>query len=157
MPDNTTLKAILESCRRIAVVGLSEKPHRASHRVAQYLQAHGYEIVPVNPTQKVILGQICYPRLEDIPHPIDMVDCFRRSEDIEPIAHSAVAIGAKVLWMQQGIDSIEGREIAYRGGLEVVVNRCTKVEHARLLGGLHWVGVDTGVVSAHKAKPTPPH
>ena len=131
--DTATLRRILQTCKTIAVVGLSPEWHRPSHFVAKYMQEQGYRIVPVNPNHESILGERCYARLEDIPEPVDMVDVFRRPEDVPPIAASAVAIGAKCLWQQLGVASAEADAIARAGGLESVMDRCVKVEHARLL------------------------
>jgi uncharacterized protein len=144
------LRRILQSCRTIAVVGLSAEWHRPSYFAAKYMQAKGWRIVPVNPKYPEVLGERSYARLEDIPHPVDMVDVFRRSEDVLPIAHSAVAIGAKCLWQQLGVDNEEADAYARAHGLDSVMNRCVKIEHARLFGGLHWAGVNTEVVSARK-------
>jgi predicted CoA-binding protein len=132
---NTLLRRILARDRTVAVVGLSADPGRPSHEVAQYLQAHGYRIVPVNPRYTEILGERCYPRLEDIPFSVDLVDVFRREEDIPDVARSAVAIGARTLWQQLGLASEEAHRIATDAGLDAVRNRCIKIEHARLLGG----------------------
>jgi hypothetical protein len=151
MPDDmATLRRILQSCRTIAVVGLSAEWHRPSHFAAKYMQAHGYRIVPVNPRYDEILGEKCYPQLEDIPFAVDMVDVFRKAEDVPPVARSAVAIGARCLWQQLGVRSAEADAIARAAGLDSVQDRCVKIEHARLFGGLHWVGVDTGVISAQR-------
>jgi predicted CoA-binding protein len=148
--DETTLRRILRSCHTVAVVGLSAEWHRPSHFVAKYLLQHGYRIVPVNPRYTEVLGQTSYARLEDIPHPVDMVDVFRRAEDLPPIAHSAVAIGAKCLWQQLGVASLEADAMARAAGLDSVMDRCVKIEHARLFGGLNWVGVNTGVISSQR-------
>ena len=146
--DIPTLRRILQASRTIAIVGLSDQWHRPSNFVAKYLQSHGCRIVPVNPRYTEILGQTCYARLEDIPFAIDLVDVFRKTEDVPAIARSAVAIGAKALWQQIGVVSAEADAIARAAGLDSVMNRCTKIEHARLFGGLHWVGVNTQVISA---------
>jgi predicted CoA-binding protein len=114
------------------------------------MQDHGYRIVPVNPSYAEVLGQKCYPTLRDIPHKVDIVDCFRKPGEIPPIARDAVAIGAKVLWMQLGIRNDQAAQIALDAGLDVVMNRCVKIEHARILGGLNWAGVNTGIVSARR-------
>ncbi|MDE2147502.1 MAG: CoA-binding protein [Burkholderiales bacterium] len=148
--DIPTLRRILQCSRTIAIVGLSAEWHRPSHFVAKYLQDHGYRIVPVNPRYAEILGQRCHARLEDIPFPVDLVDVFRRTEELPPIARSAVAIGAKALWQQIGVASAEADAIARAAGLDSVLNRCTKIEHARLFGGLHWAGVNTQVISASR-------
>jgi len=134
MPDDATLRRIFEKSRRVAVVGLSDRPHRASHAVALYLRDHGYDVIPVNPTRESILGSRSFPALQAIDGPVDLIDCFRRPEAMPELAREAVAIGAKVLWMQLDIVNEEAAEIARAGGLEVVMDRCTKIEHARLLG-----------------------
>ena len=149
--DIATLRRILKTCRTIAVVGLSAEWHRPSHFAASYLQGKGYRIVPVNPRYAQILGQDCYPRLEDIPFAVDMVDVFRKTADVLPIAHSAVAIGAKCLWQQLGVINTEADAVARGAGLDSVMDRCVKIEHARICGGLGWVGVNTGVISARRA------
>ena len=148
--DIPSLRRILKTCRTIAIVGLSAEWHRPSNFVAKYLQGHGYRIVPVNPRYPEILGETSYARLEDIPFAVDMVDVFRRSADVPPIAASAVAIGAKVLWQQIGVVSAEADAIAVAAGLDSVMDRCVKIEHARLFGGLHWAGVNTRVISARR-------
>jgi len=148
--DIATLRRILKSCRTVAVVGLSAEWHRPSHFVGKYLQDHGYRVIPVNPRYDRILGEPSYARLEDIPEPVDMVDVFRRTEDVLPFARSAVAIGAKCLWQQIGVKNLEADALARAAGLDSVMDRCVKIEHARLFGGLHWVGVDTRVISARR-------
>ena len=148
--DITGLRRILAQARTIAVVGLSAHWYRPSHFAAKYMQDKGYRVVPVNPSYDEVLGQRCYPNLAAVPEPVDVVDCFRRSADIPPIAREAVAIGAKVLWMQLGIRNDEAARIALEGGLDVVMDRCVKIEHARILGGLNWAGVNTGVISARR-------
>ncbi len=148
--DIQTLRRILKTCRTVAIVGLSEQWHRPSNFVAQYLQHLGWRVVPVNPRYAQILGQTSYARLEDIPFAVDMVDVFRKPDDLPPIAHSAVAIGAKCLWQQLGVANAEADAIARAAGLDSVMDRCVKIEHARLFGGLNWVGVNTGVISARR-------
>jgi hypothetical protein len=148
--DISTLRRILKHCRTIAVVGLSAQWHRPSHFAAKYLQQHGYRIVPVNPRYEEVLGERCYPDLESIPHPVDMVDVFRRSEDVLPIARGAIGIGAKCLWQQIGVVNAEADALARAAGLDSVMDRCVKIEHARLFGGLHWAGVNTRVISARR-------
>ncbi len=148
--DIPTLRRILQACKTVAVVGLSAEWHRPSNFVAKYLQAHGYRVIPVNPRYDSILGERCYARLEDIPEPVDMVDVFRRPADVPPIAASAVAIGARCLWQQLGVANREADAMARAAGLDSVMDRCVKIEHARLFGGLHWVGVDTQVISARR-------
>ena len=149
--DIPTLRRILLSCRTVAVVGLSAEWHRPSYFAASYLQGKGYRIVPVNPRYDTVLGQRCYARLEDIPFAVDMVDVFRKADDVPPIAASAVAIGARCLWQQLGLKNLEADALARAAGLDSVMDRCVKIEHARLFGGLHWVGVNTGVISAKRA------
>jgi len=148
--DIATLRRILKTCKTVAVVGLSAEWHRPSHFVGKYLQDHGYRVIPVNPRYDSILGEKSYARLEDIPEPVDMVDVFRRTEDVLPIAHSAVAIGASCLWQQIGVVNREADAVARAAGLDSVMDRCVKIEHARLFGGLNWVGVDTKVISARR-------
>jgi predicted CoA-binding protein len=150
LDDIATLRRILKSCHTIAVVGLSAEWHRPSNFAANYMQQHGYRIVPVNPRYDTILGEPCFARLEDIPFAVDMVDVFRKTEDVLPIARSAVAIGARCLWQQIGVVNEEAAALARAAGLDTVMNRCVKIEHARLFGGLHWAGVNTGVVSARR-------
>jgi predicted CoA-binding protein len=135
--DIPTLRRILGAGQIVAVVGLSADPQRPSHLVARYLQAQGLRVVPVNPRCAQVMGETSYARLEDIPFPVDMVDVFRRSEEVPPIARSAVAIGAKVLWQQIGVLSFEADAIARAAGLHSVMDRCLKIEHARLFGGPH--------------------
>lgn len=150
MDDINSLRRILKSCRTIAVVGLSAEWHRPSYFVAKYLQEHGYRVIPVNPRYETVLGEPCYKRLEDIPEKVDMVDVFRRSEDVGPIADSAIAIGATCLWQQIGVKNEAAAARARAAGLEVVMDRCVKIEHGRLFGGLNWAGVNTGVISARR-------
>lgn len=152
MTDIPTLHRILADSHSIAVVGLSANWHRPSFFAAKYLQDHGYRVIPVNPAYDEVLGQTCYPTLESIPEPVDVVDCFRRAADIPPLAESAVAIGAKVLWLQLGVVNENAAAIARTGGLEVVMDRCMKIEHARLFGGLNFIGVNTGLISSRRAR-----
>ncbi len=148
--DIATLRRILRDCRTIAVIGLSAEWHRPSYFVAKYLQQHGYRIIPVNPRYAEVLGERCYPSLSDIPQPVDMVDVFRRTEDVLPIAEQAVAIGARCLWQQIGVKNLAAAERVRAAGLDTVLDRCVKIEHARLFGGLHWAGVNTGVISSKR-------
>jgi predicted CoA-binding protein len=148
--DIASLRRILKSCRTIAVVGLSADWNRPSNFAAKYLQQHGYRIIPVNPRYREVLGERCYARLEDIPEPVDMVDVFRRTDDVLPIARSAIAIGAKCLWQQLGVVNREADHLAREAGLDSVMDRCVKIEHARLFGGLNWAGVNTRVISAKR-------
>jgi predicted CoA-binding protein len=148
--DITGLRRILTRYRTLAVVGLSANWYRPSFFAAKYMLDHGYRVIPVNPTYPEVLGRRCYPDLESIPEKVDIVDCFRKPNEMVPLARSAVAIGAKVLWMQLGIRNDEAARIATDAGLDVVMNRCVKIEHARLMGGLNWAGVNTGVISARR-------
>jgi len=156
------LRTILANCRTIAVVGLSPQWNRPSFFAAKYMQTHGYRIVPVNPTATEILGQRCYPSLSAAAaalaaqgERIDLVDCFRKSEDIDPIAHEAIEIGARCLWQQIGVVNHEAAAAARGAGLLTVMDRCVKIEHARLFGGLGWFGVNTGVISARRPQQLP--
>jgi predicted CoA-binding protein len=148
--DIATLRRILASSRTIAVVGLSAEWHRPSYFAAKYMQEHAYLIVPVNPRYTEVLGERCHASLETIDVPIDIVDVFRRTEEVLPIAVQAIAIGAKCLWQQLGVRNVEAARLAEAAGLDAVMDRCVKIEHARLFGGLHWAGVNTGVVSARR-------
>lgn len=150
MDDISKLRRILREVRTVAVVGLSAQWHRPSYFAAKYLQEHGYRVIPVNPAYESVLGERCYKSLADIPVKVDVVDCFRRSEEIPALADQAIAIGAKVLWMQLGVRHAEARARAEAAGLQVVEDRCMKIEHARLFGGLGWAGVDTKVISARR-------
>jgi len=127
------ISAILTNCRTIAVVGLSPKENRPSNQVARYLQDVGYRIIPVNPGQEEILGETCYPSLLDILEPVDVVDIFRRSEEVLLVVEQAVKIKAKAVWMQQGIVNEEAARLARSNGLAVVMDRCIKIDHASLL------------------------
>jgi hypothetical protein len=139
--------------KRIAIVGLSGKELRASNFVARYMRYHGYEVVPVNPAEKEILGLTCYPGLADIPGGVEMVDVFRLPEAVPDIASESLAIGAKCLWLQFGVISEEGANIAADGGMDVVMDRCLKIEHARYHGRMHWLGLNTGNISARRSTP----
>jgi uncharacterized protein len=151
MSDIPTLRRILKQNATIAVVGLSANWHRPSFFAAKYLKDHGYRIIPVNPLYDEILGERCYPSLAEIPAPVDVVDCFRRTEEIPALAEQAIEIRARVLWMQLGIVHEAAARRARKAGLDVVMDRCMKIEHARLFGGLNFVGVYTGVISAHRS------
>jgi predicted CoA-binding protein len=151
--DISTLRRILRSSRTIAVVGLSAEWHRPSYFAAKYMQAKGYRIVPVNPRYDEVLGERCYKTLEEIPFSVDIVDVFRKTADVAPIAASAVAIGATCLWQQLGVLNLEADTLARSAGLDSVLDRCVKIEHARLFGGLHWAGVNTRVISARRPVP----
>jgi predicted CoA-binding protein len=126
---------ILSFSRVVAVVGLSSKPDRPSYKVAGYLKEQGYKIIPVNPTEKEILGELCYPDLASIPELIDVVDIFRRSEEVLPIVKEAIKIGAKAVWMQEGVINEEAAARAREAGLMVVMDKCMRKEHRKLRSG----------------------
>ncbi len=149
--DIAGIRQILKTSHTIAVVGLSANWWRPSYFAAKYMQEHGYRIIPVNPAYTEVLGEKCYASLKDIPEKIDIVDCFRKSNEIDALAAEAIAIGAKCLWMQLGVINDNAAKSASGAGLQVVMDRCVKIEHARLFGGLNFVGVNTGVISAKRA------
>ena len=151
MSDIATIRRILRENRVVAMVGLSANWYRPSYFAAKYLMDHGYRVIPVTPSYEEILGERCYPSLDEVPEPIDVVDCFRRSDQIEPLAHQAVAVGAKVLWMQLGVVNEQAAAVAADAGLEVIMDRCMKIEYARLFGGLNFMGVNTKVISAKRS------
>lgn len=158
MSDDTdipTLRRILAENRRVAVVGVSANWYRPSFFVAKYLLEHGFDVVPVNPNYPQVLGRKCHASLLDIPEPVDLVDCFRRAEEIPAITEQAIAIGARVLWMQLGVVNETAARRAREAGLEVVMDRCVKIEYARLFGGLGLVGVNTGVISSRRPTTLP--
>jgi predicted CoA-binding protein len=148
--DPAEISAIVRSARTVAIVGLSPNELRPSNFVGFYLQRHGYRVIPVNPREPEILGERSYPSLAEIPEHVDVVDVFRQPGAVPAIAEEAVAIGAGALWLQFGVISPEGAEIARRGGLGVVMDRCLKVEHARYLGRMHWLGLNTHRISARR-------
>jgi len=148
--DAFTISSILTTAKTIAIVGLSPNELRASHFVGFYLRRHGYRIVPVNPREKTILGETSYATIGEIPFPIDVVDVFRAPDAVPEIAREAVRAGAKALWCQYNVISPEAGDIAERAGLKVVMDRCMKVEHARHLGRMHWLGFNTGIVTARR-------
>lgn len=150
--DVATIRRILSTARTIAVVGLSANALRPSHFVAFYLQRHGYRVIPVNPRETEVLGERSYASLRDIPAElhIDVVDVFRAPDALPGIAEEAVAIGAGALWGQYGVVHPEATRIARAGGLDVVSDRCLKVEHARHLGGMHILGFNTGTITARR-------
>jgi predicted CoA-binding protein len=150
--DVAGLTRILAQSRTIAVVGLSANWYRPSYFAAKYLQEHGYRVIPVNPNYTEVLGERCYPSVATIPEPVDVVDAFRKADEMPALAREAVAKGARVLWMQLGVRNEVAARIACDAGLDVVMDRCMKIEHARILGGLNWAGVNTGIVSARRAR-----
>ncbi len=143
---------ILEEGKTIAMVGLSSNPFRPSHFAAIYMLSEGYTVIPVNPRETEILGQKCYASLRDIPVPVDIVDIFRDPKAVPPIVEEAIAINAKVVWMQLGVINEEAAQRARDAGLEVVMDACVKIEHARFFGGLSTIGLNTGVISARRMK-----
>lgn len=157
MNSISELRRILGTMKTIAVVGLSPQWHRPSFFAAKYMQAHGYRIVPVNPGASEILGERSYASVTEAAqdHRIDIVDCFRKTDDIGPIADEAIAVGARCLWQQLGVLNHAAADKAAAAGLEVVMDRCVKIEHARLFGGLGWFGVNTGVISSRRPQQLP--
>jgi len=150
--DDLYLRRILRDTRTIAMVGASSNWNRPSYFVMKYLQSKGYRVIPVNPgtAGQTLLGETVYAKLADIPDQVDMVDVFRASDALPALADEAIAIGAKVLWMQLGIVNEEAKRKAVAAGLDVVMDRCVKIEHARLFGGLNWIGVNTKVISSKR-------
>ena len=148
--DIETLRSILKENKSIAVVGLSANWNRPSFFASKYMQQKGYKIIPVNPRYSEILGEKCYKSLLDIEEKVDIVDCFRKSDDILPIATEAIKIKARVLWMQLSVFNEDAAILSRNAGLKVVQDRCVKIEHARLFGGLNWLGVNTKIISAKK-------
>ena len=147
-----TLRRILRDSHVLAVVGLSADWYRPSYFAAKYMQEHGYRVIPVNPKYESIFGEKCYKSLREIPEKVDLVDIFRKTQDVMPIAEDAIAIGARVLWQQLGVKNEAAAARARAAGLEAVMDRCVKIEHGRLFGGLNWVGVDTKVISAKRPR-----
>jgi predicted CoA-binding protein len=152
MSDIATLRRILNEYKRVAVVGLSADWSRPSYFAAKYLLDQGFEIIPVNPKYDEILGQKCYPDLKSIPSAVDIVDLFQRTERVPTFVDDAIAIKAKLVWMQLGIVHEEAAQKACDAGLEVIMDRCMKIEYARLFGGLNTIGVNTGIISAKRSK-----
>ncbi len=150
--DSGVIRTILSTTKTIAIVGLSPKSERPSYFVGSYLKSEGYRIIPVNPMAKEILGEKCYPDLLSIPEPVDMVNVFRKPEDCVEIAKHAVQIGAKTLWLQLRVVNVEAAEIAAAAGLKVIMDRCVKIEHGRYSGSLHWVGMNTEIISARRGQ-----
>lgn len=142
--------AVLQRYRRIAMVGLSSNPFRPSHFAAIYMLAEGYTVIPVNPREQQILGQPCYPSLSAIPEPVEIVDIFREPNAVPGIVDEAITVGAMVIWMQLGVIHLEAAQRAREAGLEVIMDACVKIEHARFFGGLSTLGLNTGVISARR-------
>jgi uncharacterized protein len=145
---------ILQRYRRVAMVGLSANPNRPSYFAATYLKDYHYEIFPVNPAYvgQEILGRKVYASLADVPGPLEVVDIFRKPEDVPPVVDEAIRLGAKVIWMQLGVINAAARQKALDAGLEVVMDRCMKIEHARFHGGLNFAGIRTNLVTARKPR-----
>lgn len=141
---------ILQQARTIAMVGLSSNPFRPSHFAAIYMLAEGYEVIPVNPNEREVLGRRAYASLREIEQPVDIVDIFRDSAAVPPIVEEAIAIGAPVVWMQLGVVNEVAARRARAAGLDVVMDACVKIEHARFFGGLNTIGLNTGVISARR-------
>jgi predicted CoA-binding protein len=146
--DPLTIQRVLHTARTVAIVGLSGNELRASYFVGYYLRRHGYRVIPVNPRESEILGEKCYASLLDIPEKVDVVDVFRAPAALPGIAREAVAIHAGALWCQFGVINAEGAQIAEDGGLPVIMDRCLKIEHARYVGRMHWLGFNTQRITA---------
>jgi len=146
--DPTEIQRVLHQARTIAVVGLSKNDLRASHFVGYYLQRHGYRMIPVNPRETEILGQKSYASLADIPEPVDVVNVFRAPAALPGIVDETIAIGAKALWCQFGVINVEAARTATDAGVSVIMDRCIKVEHARFIGRMHWLGFNTQRITA---------
>ena len=149
--DTQVIQRVLHTAKTIAVVGLSNNPLRASYFVGYYLKRHGYQVIPVNPRETEILGETCYPSLLDVPGHVDVVNVFRAPDALPSIARDAVAIGADTLWCQFGVINAEGARIAADGGVTVIMDRCVKVEHARYIGRMHWLGFNTQRITSVRA------
>ena len=146
--DPLTIQRVLHTARSVAIVGLSTNELRASYFVGYYLKRHGYRVIPVNPRETEILGETCYPSLLDVPGPVDVVNVFRAPAALPGIARDAVAIHAGALWCQFGVINEEGAQLAGDGGTTVIMDRCLKVEHARYVGRMHWLGFNTQRVTS---------
>jgi uncharacterized protein len=149
--DPLTIQRVLHTARTIAIVGLSGNELRASNFVGYYLRRHGYHVIPVNPRESEILGEPCYPSLLDVPGPVDLVNVFRAPDALPGIARQAVAIHASTLWCQFGVINEEAARIAEDGGVTVIMDRCLKVEHARYVGRMHWLGFNTQRITSVRA------
>ena len=146
--DPFTIQRVLHGAQTIAIVGLSSNDLRASNFVGYYLKRHGYTVIPVNPRETGVLGEESYASLSEVPMPIDIVNVFRVPDAVPGIAEEAVAVGAGAMWCQFGVINEEGARIAEEGGVTVVMDRCLKVEHARYLGRMHWLGFNTGRITS---------
>lgn len=150
--NSSAIRQVLERTRTIAVVGLSDDWSRPSNFAAKYMQEHGYTIVPINPKYEIVLGEKCYRSLDDLEEPVDMVDCFRPPEFLPQILDGAIRLKVRYFWTQIGIVHKGVAERASEAGMGVVMDRCVKIEHARLFGGLNFVGVNTGVISSRRSR-----
>jgi len=150
--SNSQIRNILEEARTIAMVGLSGNWFRPSYFAAKYLLDHGYKVIPVNPNYEEILGQRCVPDLGSIDEPIDIVDLFQRAEHVAGFIDGAEKLDASVLWMQLGITNEQAALEARKKGMTVVMDRCMKIEYARLFGGINWSGVNTGIISSRRPR-----
>jgi predicted CoA-binding protein len=150
MSEIQKLRRILATCKKVAIVGLSGNWYRPSYFAGKYLMDHGFEIFPVNPNYEEILGRKCYPDLRSLPEKVDVVDIFQQPDRVPENVEDAIAIGARVVWMQLGIEHLEAAKRAGEAGLEVVMNHCMKIEYGRLFGGLNFCGVNTRVISARR-------
>lgn len=153
-PGQTTalILSVLSKYKRIAMVGLSANPTRPSYFAATYLKDYGYEITPVNPAYEEVMGLKCYPSLDKVPMPLEVVDIFRKPEEVPTIVDEAIRLGAKAVWMQLGVIHEAAREKALDAGLDAVMDRCMKIEHARFHGGLNFVGIRTGLISSRRPR-----
>ena len=149
--DPLTIQRVIHSATTVAVVGLSPNELRASNFVGYYLKRHGYQVIPVNPRESEILGEVSYESLTEVPVPIDIVDVFRAPDALPEIARDAVAVGAETLWCQFGVINEEAAQIAEDGGVTVIMDRCLKVEHARYVGRMHWLGFNTQRITSVRA------
>jgi predicted CoA-binding protein len=151
--DPDRIRKILGYMKTVAVVGLSSNPLRASHFVGYYLRLHGYRVVAVNPREKEVFGDPAFATLNDVPFPVDVVDVFRAPQFVPAVVDEAIAVGAKALWLQFGVINPGAADRAAEAGLDVVMDRCMKVEHARHLGRMHWLGLNTGVITSRRLHP----
>lgn len=153
--SDRAVRNILDQCRTVAIVGLSGNWYRPSYFAAKYLLERGYKVIPVNPNYEEVLGQPCVPELAAIQERVDVVDLFQRAEQVHNFVAPAAALGASTLWMQLGVVEQQAAEAARQAGMQVVMDRCMKIEYARLFGGLNWAGVNTGIISARRPRHLP--
>jgi predicted CoA-binding protein len=148
--DPEMIREILHTAKNIAIVGMSDKKERASNFVGSYLRSEGYRVIPVNPFKEEIMGEKCYPDLKSVPYPIDVVDIFRRPDEVMGIVREAIAVKAKAVWMQLLIVNRDAADLAREAGLKVIMDKCMKIEHGRFTGSLHWAGMNTEIVTSRK-------